>query len=103
MVNVGPDEEFVTINELAGTIAKMLHFDLDPIYMPGRPQEVRFATCSADKARKMPGYKTEHTLEDGLGEMIRYIRDRGTKKFRYHLTLEIINEKTLRTWRDKLF
>jgi UDP-glucose 4-epimerase len=102
-INVGPDEEFVTINKLAETIAELLNFELKPIYMPDRPQEVKFATCSADKARKLLGYKTKYTLSQGLQEMIDHINERGTKPFKYHLPLEIINEKTPRTWKEKLF
>jgi UDP-glucose 4-epimerase len=103
IINIGPDEEFVTIKELAETIAKLLDFDLDPKYMPGRPQEVKLATCSADKARKLLGYKTKYTLEQGLQEMIDHIKERGIKPFKYHLDLEIINEKTPETWKKKLF
>jgi len=103
VVNIGPDEEFVTINYLAETIAGLLDFPLQPVYMPGRPQEVRYATCSADKARRLLGYQTNYTLKQGLSEMIGYIRDRGTKKFRYHLPLEIVSEKTPRTWLEQLF
>lgn len=103
VINIGPDEEFVTINQLAKTVAKILDFDLKPIYMPGRPQEVKLATCSADKARKLLGYKTKTTLDEGLRQMIDYIKKRGVKPFRYHLALEIINEKTPRTWKEKLF
>ena len=43
------------------------------------------------------------SLKDGLQQMIDYIKSKGTKKFRYHLDLEIINEKTPRTWKDRLF
>jgi UDP-glucose 4-epimerase len=50
VTNIGPDEEFISINSLAKTIASILNFDLNPIYMPGRPQEVFEANCSADKA-----------------------------------------------------
>ena len=103
VINIGPDEEFVTINHLAETIAGLLDFKLDPIYMPGRPQEVKLATCSADKARRLLGYHTEYSLEQGLEKMIEYIRMKGTKKFRYHLNLEIINEKTPKTWLNKMF
>ncbi|MEK7180795.1 MAG: NAD-dependent epimerase/dehydratase family protein [Patescibacteria group bacterium] len=103
IINVGPDEEFITINELAGTIAKLLNFPLQAVYMPGRPREVKLATCSADKARKMLNYKTTATLEEGLREMIDYIRTRGTKPFRYHLDLEIVNHLTPKTWKNKLF
>ena len=103
MVNIGPDEEFVTINHLAETIAGLIGFRLEPMYMPGRPQEVRLATCSADKARRLLGYETKYTLEQGLMEMIDYIRLRGTKPFVYHLPLEIISEKTPKTWSQRLF
>ena len=68
--------------------------------MPGRPQEVKLATCSADKARKLLGYHTEYSLKRGLEEMVEYIKDRGTKKFRYHLDIEIINDKTPKTKKD---
>jgi UDP-glucose 4-epimerase len=103
MINIGPDEEFVSINELATTIAELLHFDLKPIYVPDRPQEVKLATCSAHKARTMLGYKTQYTLRQGLQEIIDYIRRRGVRKFRYHLDVEITNEKTPKTWKNKMF
>ena len=103
VINIGPDDQFVTINELATIIAKLLDFRLAPVYMLGRPQEVRFATCSADKARKLLDYKTTVSLEDGLMSMIEYIRTRGTKPFLYHLGLEIVSDKTPRTWKDRLF
>lgn len=103
VINIGPDEEFVTINELAETIADLLDFDLNPIYVPDRPQEVKLATCSADKARRLLGYETKYTLRQGLTEMITYIKEKKPRKFRYHLDLEIVNEKTPRTWKDRLF
>jgi len=102
IINVGPDEEFITINKLAETIAKLLKFDLQPIYMPPRPKEVKFANCSAEKARRLLGYKTEFNLEEGLREMIRYIKKRGPKPFRYHLDIEIVNSKTPKTWKERL-
>lgn len=103
IINIGPDEQTVTINELAETIARLLDFKLKPVYMTGRPQEVKFATCSADKARRMLGYNTQYTLEQGLQQMIDYIKEKGTKKFRYHLDLEIKNEKTPKTWANRIF
>lgn len=103
VVNIGPDEEFVTINELAKTIAGLLDFDLNPIYVPDRPQEVKLATCSAEKARKLLGYHTQYTLQQGLSEMIDYIKKKGPKKFRYHLDVEIVNDRTPKTWTNKLF
>ena len=103
IINIGPDDEFVTINELASTIANLLTFNLNPVYKKGRPQEVFLANCSANKARKLFKYKTKFTLKQGLSEMIAYIKKRGTKSFKYHIDLEIINELTPETWKKKLF
>jgi UDP-glucose 4-epimerase len=103
VINIGPDEEPCTINELAQTIADILNFPLKPIYMNDRPAEVKFATCSADKSRNLIQYSTNTTLNEGLQQMINYIRTRGTKPFQYHLDLEISSDLTPRTWKDRLF
>lgn len=100
--NVGPDEEFVSILDLAKRIAAQLSFDLKPIFVPGRPQEVHLATCSADRARARLGYRTKYTLDQGLAEMIAFIKQRGPKPFAYHVELEIVNERTPDTWKKRL-
>lgn len=102
VINIGPDEEFVTINQLAEIIADIINFDLDPIYMPGRPQEVKDATCSADLAREILGYRTTTSLKDGLTQLVDWIQERGTKPFEYHLPLEFVTEKTPKTWTERL-
>lgn len=102
VINIGPDQEFITINQLAETIADIIDFDLDPLYKPERPQEVKLANCSADKARRLLDYETEYTLRDGLREMITWIEAEGPKEFEYHLELEIVNEKTPETWTNQL-
>jgi UDP-glucose 4-epimerase len=102
VINIGPDEEFVTINRLASIIADILSFDLDPIYMDGRPQEVFEANCSADLARSILDYETRTDLRDGLEELVEWIRKEGTKPFSYHLPLEIITEITPKSWKDQL-
>ncbi len=103
VINIGPDEEFVTINELARLIARLLQFELKPVYLPDRPMEVKLASCSAEKARRLLHYKTGYSLEKGIGEMIEYIRTRGVRPFKYHLDIEILNEHTPRSWKDRLF
>ena len=103
LFNLGPDEEFITINQLAVTIAELLDFDLNIQFVPGRPQEVFLANCSAEKSRKVLGYETKYTLKQGLDEMIDWIRKRGVKPFKYHLDLEVITEKTPVTWKEKIF
>ena len=101
--NIGPDEGDLTINELAILIAKILNFKLNPIYMEGRPQEVKFATCSANKIRDYFKYKTQMTTEKTIESMIDYIIKRGVRKFSYHLPVEIVSDKTPKTWSQKLF
>ena len=102
IINVGPDEEHITIYELALKIAEILEFELDPIFMPGRPQEVLIALCSSNKARALLDYKTETDLTSGLKQLVEYIKGRGVKPFEYHLPLEIVSDKTPKTWSQRL-
>ncbi|CAN5142282.1 SDR family oxidoreductase [soil metagenome] len=102
IINIGPDEEAVSINQLAVIIAELLDFDLDPIHVKTRPREVQDATCSADKARAMLGYETKVTLRQGLQSMIEWISAHGTKPFEYHLPLEIESPLVPDTWRSRL-
>lgn len=102
IINVGPDEESLTINELSSLIMKLMGVQMTPIYMPGRPQEVKNANCSADLAREILGYKTSTSLESGLLELIKYIKENGPREFNYHLPLEFSNEQTPKTWTEKL-
>ncbi|MBQ3408633.1 MAG: NAD-dependent epimerase/dehydratase family protein [Clostridia bacterium] len=101
VINIGPDEEFVTINELAKEIAKNLDFDLKPIYVKDRPNEVKLAICSSDKARKLLNYETKTSLADGIKEMIQDIKKKGTQQFSYNYPLEIDNQNTPETWRKQ--
>ncbi|HJP60263.1 MAG TPA: NAD-dependent epimerase/dehydratase family protein [Gemmatimonadaceae bacterium] len=102
IINIGPDEETMTINELARTLADLLSFRLQPIYVKARPREVKNATCSADKARRLLGYQTKVTVRDGLISMIEWIRSHGAKPFEYHLPIEIDSPLLPATWRDRL-
>ena len=102
VVNIGPDEEPITINSLAEMCANETGVNLDPEYHKDRPQEVKIAVCSSDKARKLLGYKTSTNIKTAVQKTAEYIRLRGTKKFQYHLPLEILNDKTPDTWKKKL-
>ncbi len=102
IINIGPDEEYVSVLELARTIAELLDFDLDPIFVPDRPREVRYATCSADKARALLGYETKVSLREGLQSIIDWIRANGTRPFTYHLPIEIDSPLVPETWKSRL-
>ena len=104
VINIGPDEGEVTINELAELCANEVGYNGKPIYYEkGRPQEVKHATCSSDKARKLLNYKTMFSLKDSIRETANYIKKKGPKDFKYYLDIEINNEKTPLTWTEKQF
>lgn len=101
-INIGPDEEFITINEVARTVARFMDFKLEPIHVPDRPHEVKNAGASAGKARKLLGYKTTTSFEEGVKLTIAWIKKRGARPFNYHIEIEIVNGETPSTWKDKL-
>jgi len=102
IINIGPDEEFVTINKIAELCKNVTGSNLNPIYKKERPQEVNKATCSANKARKLLKYKTSTDLYTGIKKTYEYIKKRGCKPFDYSkLHLEIINSKTPDVWINK--
>jgi UDP-glucose 4-epimerase len=70
--------------------------------MPGRPQEVLEANCSAEKARNFLNYSTGTNLIDGLTQLANWIIQQGPKPFNYHLPLEFITNDTPETWSKKL-
>ena len=101
--NIGPDEEPLTILELAELIAQTLNFsNFDPIFVKDRPQEVKIAYCSSDKIRKFFNYKTKYKLKDSIEYMSKWISQRGVKKFKYHLNFDIMSDKLPETWDEKL-
>lgn len=99
VINIGPDDKFITINDLATMIAKKIGLDLNPTYLDARPKEVYLANCSANKARRLIGYDPKHSLEETIESMISWVRLRGTDKFNFDsLKVELINEKTPKSW-----
>ena len=64
--------------------------------------EVIEAWCTVDKAEKILGYKTSVKLEEGVRKMIEWARKHGPADFKYLEDLEIVNEHTPSTWKDKL-
>ena len=101
IINIGPDEEFVTINKVSEICSNVTGSNLDPIYRKDRPREVKHATCSADKARKLLKYKTSTDLHTGIKKTYEYIKKRGSKPFNYHINIEIKNDLTPETWLKK--
>ena len=101
IVNIGPDEEFVTINKIAEICSNVTGSNLKPEYYPDRPKEVKHATCSSNKARKLLSYKTKTDLYTGIKKTFEFIKKKGPKKFNYHVDIEIVNKLTPKVWLDK--
>ena len=103
VINIGPDEEFITINDLARRIAGIIGFDLKPVYLDKRPLEVKLAYCCSDKARRLLGYRTTMRLDGGLRRMINWIKECGPRPFEYHLPVELTDSPAVpRTWKERL-
>lgn len=102
-VNIGPDQGEITIKDLAYKIISISGVDCDPVFVEDRPREVKHATCSAEKSRSLLGFEDKTSLDVGLSDMWSWVKFCGKKPFQYHLPLEIINEKTPKTWLKRMF
>jgi UDP-glucose 4-epimerase len=102
-INIGPDNEITSVNELFYMLSNKLKFNKEPIYMEDRPNEVKSAICSSDKAKKMLKYKPTISLDKSLDKIIDYIKKNKPKKFEYNYEIEIKNSITPETWTKKLF
>jgi UDP-glucose 4-epimerase len=103
VINIGPDEEFISINQLAEICSNVTGSNLKPEYYPDRPLEVKLATCSSDKARKLLNYKTTISTYDAIKKTYEYIKFKGPKDFNYNINIEINNDLTPITWKKKIF
>lgn len=101
-INIGPDEGTITVKDMAAMVAAECGMTEPAIHMPDRPREVKHASCSADKARKLLNYETKTTLAESVRQTVEYVRNRGTKEFDYSYPLEIVTEKTPKTWSQRL-
>lgn len=103
VVNIGPDENFITINQLFEILSNNLKFNKSPKYYKDRPNEVKYAKCSAEKARKLLNYKTTISLEQSIQKVVDYVKLNGPKKFLYNYEIELNNNLVPITWKKKLF
>ena len=89
VINIGPDEETVSLNQLTQILNEITGKNLKPHYKPFRPQEVKTALCSAKKARQLLNYKKVISLRAGLKELVEWIKKRGPIKNSHYQTAEI--------------
>lgn len=108
IINIGPKEEY-TINQLSQVVLQTFFPDgnvpeqLKPKYLALRPQEVKEAYCTHDKAVKLLGYKTSVTLGEGVAKMVAWAKTMGPQQFQYLTNgLELETQDTPAIWSKKL-
>lgn len=101
VVNIGPDIGDVGILQLFHMVSNEMGHKGQPIYYGGRPAEVQHANCSGELSRGLFGYKPQTSLQQGIHLTAEWMRSVGPKEFNYHLPLEIITDKTPKTWANR--
>lgn len=108
IINIGPKEEY-SINELSHVVLQTFFPDgntpahLKPKHLALRPQEVKEAYCTNDKAVTILGYKTSVTLKRGVQKMIDWAKTLGPQPFKYlDDGLELETKETPAIWSKKL-
>ena len=99
--NIGPDNNEISIKQLATIICKEAGKEVVLQHFPDRPIEVKNAYCSSDKIRKEFNYNAVITVEQTIYQMVQWIKPR-VRAFEYHLPLELITDKTPKTWTEQL-
>ena len=103
IVNIGPGpENEISVNNLFQKLSNILKFNKDPIYKPERVNEVRNAICSSELAKTKLDLKSNTNIDEVLIKMCDYIKSKGVKKFIYNYQIEIDNELTPDTWKNKI-
>jgi UDP-glucose 4-epimerase len=101
--NIGPDGNEISIKALADKIVVDLGSKSEIRYLDPRPQEVKYAWCSSDRAKKVLKYEARKNLDDIILDIKNYILENGFYDFNYYLRLELKAKKAPRTWTEQLF
>lgn len=101
-INIGPDSGRISILELAHKIMRLTGSSLPITHFPDRPNEVKQAYCSSRKAKNLLYYRPQQDIDECLFEMVAYIKEHGTRDFSYSFPIEIVSDKTPKTWLEKL-
>ena len=101
VINIGPDHGDVNILAACGLVIDEMSYRGTAIHYNARPAEVHTANCSADRARQLLGFKSRTSLQAGIHKMAEWMREVGPLPFKYHLPIEIVSDKTPKTWTKK--
>ena len=99
--NIGPDDNEITIKQLAYKVGHYCSVYPSLEHFPDRPREVKHAYCSSQKVREEWNYNATITVNQTIEEMVAWIKPQ-VKDFEYHLPIEFTTEETPKTWTEKL-
>lgn len=99
--NIGPDDNEISIKQLAYKVGHFCSKYPNLEHYPDRPREVKNAYCSSDKIRREFNYNASITVDQTLSDMVNWIKPQ-VRDFEYHLKLEFTTDETPKTWTDKL-
>lgn len=64
----------VYLNDLYGKICKLLEVDIQPIYGPVRPGDIKHSNADISKAKNILGYDPEYDVDRGLEKAIEWYK-----------------------------
>ena len=102
IINIGPDEEIISLNDLTKLLNEILGKNLKNIYKPLRKQEVKTAFCSSTKSRELLNYKKTISLRSALENLITWVEQQGPTYFSYHQEPEIDKDYFPVGWKQKI-
>ncbi|MBI4361424.1 GDP-mannose 4,6-dehydratase [Candidatus Micrarchaeota archaeon] len=73
-INIGTGTE-VSVNEIARVMGKVMGKDFAPRYEKERPGDVMRHLADVSKAKKVLGFKPEHTFEQGIRETVAWYKN----------------------------
>lgn len=101
IINIGPRQEY-SVNELANCVLDVFGSNLKPVHVEDRPQEVKHAYCTVDKAERLLGYKSTIDLKTGVQKMADWVKNLGPQEFQYLDEIELEGDKIPETWQKKI-
>lgn len=101
VINIGPDENEMTINEVLDLCEGVVGKKAQRVYLPPRPltDNVKHAYCSSEKAKKLLGFEPKQSLRECVQEMSDHMIP---KPFNYNFDIEISTDELPITWRERL-
>jgi len=97
-LNIGPDEEIISLNKLIQIINQITGQNIKALYTPFRKQEVKLAYCSSEKARKLLNYKPSLSLRSALENLIDFIKKQGPSYFSHYQAPEFNSSSLPNHW-----